>query len=579
MESPDGTDRSLTSSASDPPRARPVSRRRFLVSASHAAAGLAVLRPVRLVAAPAFDLVLTGGTIVDGTGGPPLRADLGIVGDRIEYLGAISPGQGRRVLDVQGLYVAPGFIDIHTHSDGTILTYPTADSRIRQGVTTEVTGNCGGSAAPLSGPSIEARRRELATEGVAATWTDLASYCALLEQTRIATNQALLVGQGTLRRNVVGLVNRPLTPDELQAEIRALEEALDQGAFGLSTGLEYIPGRFTPTEEIVALARVVARRGGLYASHLRNEEALLLEAIDEAIEIGRQTGVRVEISHLKAAGRPNWAKQRGALGLIETARRDGIAVLADAYPYTAYSTGLTIFLPDWAAEGGAPAILARLRDPAERARIRRELAPRIASDPGGYDLIVIARVASERNRPLVGRSLEEIAATWKLEPIDALLRLLEEEETSVSYIGHAMSPENVELVLAHPLVMIGSDGSSLAATGAALAARPHPRAYGAYARVLAYYVRERRLFDLVTAIKKMTSMPADQVGLRDRGRIARGQAADLVVFDPAQVQDHATFERPHQYATGFVHVLVNGVPVVEAGQPTGARPGRVLRRT
>ncbi len=556
-----------------------VTRRAFLVQTGQVAACLAVAGPVSVVAAPAFDLVIKGGTILDGTGGPPFPADLGIVGDRIEALGQIAPEQGRRLLDAMGLYVAPGFIDIHTHSDGTILSYPTADSRVRQGVTTEVTGNCGGSAAPLGGADLDARRRELAREGTPGTWSDVASYCALLEKTRIATNQALLVGQGTLRRNLVGLVNRPLASEELAAEIRALEEALDQGAFGLSTGLEYTPGRFTPTDEIVALARVVARRGGLYASHIRNEEALLLEAIDEAIEIGRRTGVRVQISHLKAAGRPNWSKQRGALGLIETARREGIAVLADAYPYTAYSTGLTIFLPDWALEGGAPAILARLSDPAERARIRRDVGPRIANDPGSPDLIVIARVESERNRPLVGETLAAIAARWKLDPVDALLRLLEEEDASVSYIGHAMSPENVERVLAHPLVMIGSDGSSLAPVGRAAAARPHPRSYGAYARVLAHYVRERRLFDLPTAVKKMTSLPADQVGLRDRGRIARGLIADLVVFDAAQVQDRATFDDPHQYATGFVHVLVNGVPVVEGGQPTGARPGRVLRRS
>jgi N-acyl-D-amino-acid deacylase len=555
-----------------------LSRRAFLASTGQLAAGLAVAGPPLLVAAPAFDLVIKGGTILDGTGGPPFPADVGLVGDRIEFIGTISSEQGRRVLDASGLSVAPGFIDIHTHSDGTILAYPTADSRVRQGVTTEVTGNCGGSAAPVGGPDSPALGRELSREGPPATWSDVASYCALLERTRIATNQVLLVGQGTLRRNLVGLVNRPLTPDELQAEIRSLEEALDQGVFGLSTGLEYTPGRFTPTDEIVALARVVARRGGLYASHIRNEEALLLEAVDEAIAIGRQTGVRVQISHLKAAGRPNWPKQRGALGLIETARRDGIAVLADAYPYTAYSTGLTIFLPDWALEGGAPAILARLRDPAARARIRREVGPRIANDPGSADLIVIARVESERNRALVGETLAAIAARWKLDPVEALLKLLEEEETSVSYIGHAMSPENVELVLAHPLVMIGSDGSSLAPVGRAAAARPHPRSYGAYARVLAHYVRERRLLDLTTAIKKMTSMPADQIGLRDRGRIARGLKADLVAFDLAQVQDRATFEDPHQYAAGFVHVLVNGVPVVEGGQPTGARPGQVLRR-
>jgi N-acyl-D-amino-acid deacylase len=354
---------------------------------------------------------------------------------------------------------------------------------------------------------------------------------------------------------------------------------VDQGAFGLSTGLEYTPGRYTPTEEIVEMARVVARRGGLYASHIRNEEETLLEAVNEAIDIGRRAGVRVEISHLKAAGRRNWGKQRAALSLIESAQRDGIEALADAYPYTAYSTGLTIFLEDWALEGGAKAVIARLRDANDRARIRKETASRVESDPGDYNLIVISRVRSEKNRPLVGKSLAEIGSIRKIDPVDALLRLIEEEEGSASFIGHGMSPDNVEMVLSHPLVMIGSDGSSMAPIGKAAESRPHPRSYGTCSRVLSYYARERRLFDLPTAVKKMTSMPADQLGLSDRGRIARGRKADLVVFNAATVKDEATFENPHRYATGIVHVLVNGVLVVENGNHTGARPGRVLRKT
>jgi N-acyl-D-amino-acid deacylase len=552
-------------------------RRDFLRSGGIIAAGIS-LAGSRVGAVPTFDLVLHGGTVIDGTGGPAYRADIGITGDRISAVEFIPADAGRRAVDLTGLHVAPGFIDIHTHSDGDILVYRGADSRIRQGITTEVTGNCGGSAAPLNPAAVEELRKELRADGVDVTWSDVDSYLAVLDRTGVANNQALLLGQGTLRRNAAGLSDRPLTADELASVLRAVETGMDQGAFGLSTGLEYTPGRYTPPDEIVAMAREVARLGGLYASHIRDEEAGLLEAVDEAINVGRRSGVRVEISHLKASGRPNWDMQQGALDLIASARRDGINVLADAYPYTAFSTGLTILLSDAALEGGRAAMIQRLHDPDWRSRMRKEVDQRMARELGDYALIVIARVKTPVNQPLVGRNLVEIAKAWGIDPADAVLRLIDEEEGSVSLIGHGMNPENVEKVLRHPLVMIGSDGSSMAPTGRAAQARPHPRSYGAFARVLGYYTRERRLFGLEEAVRKMTSMPADQVGLRDRGRIARGMKADLVAFSAASIRDEATFEDPHRYAGGIPHVFVNGVAVVERGQPTGARPGRALRR-
>lgn len=558
---------------------RAITRRRLLKEGFAAAVGLAAVRPFQIEASPAFDLLLKGGVILDGTGAPGLAGDVGITGDSIAAVSTISPEQAKRVIDVSGMHVCPGFIDIHTHSDGAILTYPTDDSRVRQGVTTELTGNCGGSAAPLAGVRLNERRREIQDEeGIKTEWTDLASYCSLLEREKVSVNQAMLLGQGTLRENAIGMENRPLTADELKGVLRAVEEGMDQGAYGLSTGLEYTPGRYTPTEEIVAMTRIVARRGGLYASHIRNEEATLLEAVNEAIDIGRKAGLRVEISHLKAAGRPNWGKQRAAINLIESARRDGVDVLADAYPYTAYSTGLTIFLPDWSLASGTSAMMERLRDEKTRSRMRQEVVPRVASDPGDYDLIVISSVRSERNRPLVGKNMQEIAVLWKLDPVDALLRLIEEEEGNAGFVGHAMSPENVEMVLSHPLVMIGSDGSAMAPRGPALLRRPHPRSYGTFARVIAYYARERKLFDFSTAVKKMTSMPADQIGLPDRGRIARGKKADIVVFHASTLKEESSFENPHRYPAGILHVLVNGVMVVENSNHTGARPGRVLRK-
>jgi N-acyl-D-amino-acid deacylase len=554
-----------------------IGRRQFLTTSGCALAGSA-LRPLAIFAAPGFDLVVRGGLVLDGTGLPPYPADIGVAGDRIAAVGTIAAEQGRRVIDASGLHVCPGFIDIHSHSDGDILLYPTGDSRVRQGITTELTGNCGGSAAPLGGAGAEADRRSYKEQGIDATWTGVASYCDALDKAGISINQALLVGQGTIRTNAIGNVDRRLTADELAAVIRAVEEAMDEGAFGLSTGLEYTPGRYTPTEEIVAMARVVGRRGGLYASHIRNEEVALLEAIDEAIAIGRESGARVQISHLKASGRANWSKQQGALDLIASARRDGVAVLADAYPYTAYSTGLTILLSAPAREGGTPDLMARLKDTTWRQRMRREVEAQMAQELGDYALIVIARVKTAANQGLVGRNMKEIAGAWRVEPVDAVLRLIEEEEGSVSIIGHGMSPENVEMVLRNPLVMVGSDGSAMAPVGRAAQARPHPRSYGAFARVLAHYVRDRHTIDLAQAVRKMTSMPADQMGLADRGRVARGKKADLVLFDPVRVKDEATFEQPHQYASGIPHVVVNGVSVVENGRHTGAKPGRALRR-
>ena len=557
----------------------PVSRRNFIKTASFAVLGSTIPGIPSVFAGPGFDLIIKDATILDGTGGPAWKADLGIQGDTIAAIGEIDPEQGKQVIQASGLHVCPGFIDIHTHSDGMILVYPYADSRVLQGVTTELTGNCGGSAAPLVGIDADKRRQDMREDDdIPADWTDVASYFARVEETGISVNHAMLLGQGTLRQNAVGVVDRPLTADELKAVIRAVEEGLDQGAMGLSTGLEYVPGSYSPTEEIVALARIVARRGGLYATHIRDEGPTLLEAINEAAEIGRRAGVRVEISHLKAAGRPNWSKQAAALQLIEAARGSGIDIMADAYPYPVYSTGLTIFMPAWAREGGAEALVDRIRNRDQRLRIRQELDKQILNNPGAYDLIVITRVKTEKNRSLIGKNLAEIGELWKIEPVDALLRLLVEEETKIEMVGHGMDPENVEMVLSHPLVMIGSDGYSMAPKGKMAEARPHPRSYGTYPRVLGHYARERKIFDLPTAVKKITTMPADQIGLTDRGRISRGMKADLVVFDASTVKDTATFENPHQYPVGIEYVLVNGEPVVEKGKHNGARPGKVLRK-
>ncbi len=540
-------------------------RRRFLLAAAGAAATACAgtARRGNLQRGEPCDLLLRGGRVFDGTGAPPFWADLAVRERRIVGIGDYAPRDARDTLDLDGLCVAPGFVDIHTHSDRSILRFPGAESRVRQGVTTEITGNCGSSAAPR-GP-----------DDASAPWTDVRSYAQTLQAANPAIHHAMLVGHGTLRSIVLGDVDRRATAAELDRMAELLDTALRQGAIGMSTGLEYVPGLYAPADEIERLARVVARHGGLYASHMRSEEEALLAAIDETLAVGRRTGVRVQVSHLKACGRSNWPLLAAAIERLEQARRDGVDVMADAYPYTAYSTTLTILLEPWSREGGAEAVVARLRDPDQRARMRAEVVPHVASDPGGFELVVIASVANDAHQACVGRNLVEIAAMWRIEPADAFLRLLEENGADVGFIGHGIAADGVDRVLAHPLVMVGSDGRTMAPVGRQLE-RPHPRSYGSFPRVLGLYCREQGLFDLPTAIAKMTAMPAARARLRDRGRIAVGAFADLVAFDAATVRDGATFASPQEYPLGIPHVVVDGSPVVRDGVDTGARPGRWL---
>jgi N-acyl-D-amino-acid deacylase len=538
-----------------------------------------VLLPRPLRAQPQFDLVLRGGTIVDGLGGAPFVGDLALVGDRIavvdraEYHSTTSARPrvrlaelARTVVDVPGKIVCPGFVDLHSHSDWTLLDCPTADSRIRQGITTEITGNCGSSAAPETKDGIE---------------RDVASWFRELEAKRIAVNVALLVGQGNLRLRAMGAergAQSGLAETAERAKMAAeLEAAMDAGAIGLSTGLEYVPGIFTPVNELEELARVVARRGGLYASHMRNEESQILAAIDEAVGIARTTGVRTQMSHFKICGRPYWELQDEALAKLETARMAGLDVAADVYPYTAYSTGLSILLPPWAREGGSEAMLARLAEPTRRAQIRDAVLAYVANEPGDFDLVVISSVGKEGRADAVGRSVAKIAAADGVEPAETLFRLLESSQDDVSFVGFAMSEENVAKVIAHPLVGFGSDGYALRAEDAD-ADRPHPRSYGAAARVLAHYCRDRKTLELETAVRKLTAFPADRAGLADRGRLLPGCFADVVVLDLAKLADTATYDEPKRYPTGIERVFVNGVAVIENGALTGERAGRVLRR-
>jgi N-acyl-D-amino-acid deacylase len=525
-----------------------------------------------------LDILIRDGTAIDGTGQPARRADVAIAGERIEAVGLLSGASAARVIDATGHVVAPGFVDMHSHADFVLPGLPTADSKVHQGFTLEVVGNCGASPAPLT----PARRQDiidtsaLTLPALAWDWTTFRSYLDGLTRQGISINVAPLVGHGTIRLVVMGPDDARPTADVIHAMAREVRRAMDEGAVGLSTGLIYAPGVFADTDELVALARAAGQAGGFYASHVRGEGDTLLPAIAEAIDVGRRASVPVEISHLKAAGRSNWPKMAQAIKLIEAARAEGLDVTADMYPYPAGSTALSALLPAWVHAGGRDALLARLADGADRARIQAALVgPGMARD-AGWDGVVIAGCPA---RPeYEGQTLARIAAGLGISPDEAVIEVLRQAKGDADMILFMMSEDNVALGLGRPWVMIGSDGEGRAARGPYATGKPHPRNYGTCPRLLGHYVRDRGLLSLPEAIRKLTSLPAGKLGLRDRGRLEPGAVADVVVFDPATIADAATFAEPHRYPDGVPWVLVNGEPVIAGGQHTGRRPGRVLSR-
>ena len=497
-----------------------------------------------------YDLLVTGAMVIDGTGAPARRADVAIRAGRIAKIGSIERSAATDVLDASGLMLAPGFIDVHTHADD-IWARPQAENFVRMGVTSVVAGNCGGSAA------------------------DVAAAFERVAQTPASVNFATLIGHNTVRRAVMGTENRDPTVTEV-AKMKALVwKAMADGAVGLSTGLQYVPGTYSKTPEIIELARVAANAGGLYASHMRNEGTALEESVAEALRIGEASGARVQISHLKVDSPNRWGASRAALAAMDAARARGVEVEADQYAYTAASSSLGIRFPSWALEGGQSKITERLSDAATWARIKDEIRGLLA-DRGLKDLS-FARIASYRADPsLNGLSIPEAAR--KLSGSDSPDAQLETARTMMlaggaSMVYHFMSDEDVQRIMKHPFVGFASD-SGVLAPGAGV---PHPRGYGNNARILGEYVRVRKVIPLEEAVRKMTSLPAAHFRFNDRGLIKEGYAADLVLFDPATVSDAATFEKPHAYATGIPYVLVNGVVVVRMGEHTGATPGAILR--
>jgi len=529
-----------------------------------------------------YDLIVRNGDVIDGSGRPAYRADIGVMGDRIVALGGLGEAQAKREIDAAGKAVSPGFIDIHSHSDATVLLAPRMESKLRQGVTLEVTGNCGESAAPLRGEALEDARRSLARDGdVVIGWRSLGEYLDTVERRGIATNYATLVGQGTIRACVIGAAMRAPGAAELETMRDLVRASMEEGAFGLSSGLIYPPSSYADTEELVALSSAMESYGGFYATHLRSEGDLLLESVQEAFEIGRRAGVAVQLSHHKASGPRNWGKVGESLGMIEKARASGLDVTADQYPYVASSTGLGSILPEWAHDGGAPRLVERLRESSSRDRIRAEVAASHEGwdDPAAsqnWDSVVVSGCRSDPS--LEGLGLAEIGRKLGRHPIDAALDLLAENGASVQVVMFTMCEPDVRAVMSSPFVAVGSDSTARAPSGPMSGAKPHPRCYGTFPRVIGRYARELGVIPLEEAVRKMTGLPAGRLGLKDRGLLREGAYADLVVFDPAAIADRATFADPHRFPEGISAVLVNGVVAVEGGRQTEALAGKVLRR-
>lgn len=537
-------------------------RRQFVRAAAITGTGLLFDQRSVFAARPTrAAVVLRGALIYDGTGGRPITGDVALEGDRIAALGRRLDIAGAQEIDLRGLALAPGFVDIHSHTDMVLFTNPRAESKVRQGVTTEVAGQDGSSVGPTSQPR----------NAGAGSFTDLAGFFSALEQNPGAVNLASMVGAGTIRGYVVGNENRPPTPAELARMVEEVRSALRAGAVGLSSGLEYTPGGFASLEELVALAAPLKGTGLPYATHMRNEDDQLLASIEEAIAVGLRAGVPVQISHLKVQGGRNWWKTDSVLSLIESAQAQGTDVMFDRYPYIAYQTGLSNLFPLWAMDGGSQVFLQRLNDPATALRIEAYVRDKI-DELGSWDSVLVTS-AGESASWARGQRMGQLASARKVEPYALLLEITRADQNRSGMVGFGMSEETTKPILKHRLGMISSDGGARATTEGST----HPRSYGTFPRVLGYYVREQKLMPLELAIHKMTLMPARRVKLKDRGVIQAGAFADLVAFDPARVADTATFDQPHQYAGGIPHVWVNGVAVVQNGEHTGARPGKVLR--
>jgi N-acyl-D-amino-acid deacylase len=528
-----------------------------------------------------LDVLIRGGLVYDGSGAAPARADLGIRGDKIVAIGPLPSAAARTVIDAKDLAVAPGFINMLSWSNESLIADGRSQSEIRQGVTTEIMGE-GDSMGPLS-DAIKARlRREQTSIRYDIEWTSLAEYLGYLERRGVSANVASFIGATTIREHVLGWADRQATPAELERMRGLVEGEMRDGALGIASALVYAPAFYASTEELIELCKVAARYRGKYISHLRSEGTDLLGGIDELIRISREAGLPAEIYHFKAMGQPNWPKMDPATAKVEAARRDGLAITANMYCYTAGATGLNASIPPWAHAGGPQALWGRLRDPATRVRIVDEIRHRTDGwenfylGAGSPDRILLMDFAKKELKPFQGQTLAEVARRRGKDPVETLLDLVSEDESRIGTVYFMMAEENVRKLLKLPWVSFGSDEASQAPEGVFLKSLPHPRAYGNFARLLGKYVRAEKLLPLEEAIRRLTLLPATNLGLDRRGRLKEGLFADVVVFDPKAIGDRATYELPHRYAVGVRHVLVNGIQVLKDGEHTGAKPGRAL---
>jgi N-acyl-D-amino-acid deacylase len=526
-----------------------------------------------------LDLLIRNGQVVDGTGRPRFPADVAVQGDRIVKVGQLEGAVAEAEIDAEGCVVTPGFVDMHSHTDFTLPLLPTADSLVHQGITTAVIGQCGASPAPLLAETREQVLAAMESEDMPLPWdewTTFGSYLDYLRRTGISVNVVPLVGQGMVRSAVMGFTAEPADGAQMTRMQAEVVRAMDEGAIGVSTGLIYPPGSYASTEELVGITSPSGERDGFYFSHIRGEADTLLDAVSEAIHIGRQTGTSVQIAHFKSVREPNWHKSAAALELLDAARAEGLDVTADMYPYLASSTTLISFLPEWAQEGGKTATLKRLADPAARRQMVRDMQSRGFAFETDWSQVIIG--SSPKNRIYEGRTVAELASEANKETVEWVFDTLLETDLDVSMISFGMSEDNRKLELRHPAMMIGTDGSARATEGPMSRGKPHPRNYGTFPRVLGHYVREQGILSLEEAIWKMCGLPAEKLRWTDRGLVKAGTRADLVVLDPETVADRATFRDPHQYPVGIHHVVVNGQPVIQNGAHTRARPGSVLGR-
>lgn len=524
-----------------------------------------------------FDIIIRGGAVYDGTGGPARRVDIGIKGDRVAAVGNLKSDAAATIIDATGLAVAPGFINMLSHSESSLITDGRSQGEIRQGVTTQIFGE--GSMGPLND---EMKRRRTAAQGFDVPWTTLSEYLTYLENRGVSQNVASFVSATTIRENVIGLEDKAPTPEQLDRMRELVRQEMEAGALGVTTALIYPPAFYAKTEELIALCKVAAKYKGKYIAHIRSEGNQLIEAVEETLRISREAGLPAEIYHLKTSGESNWNKMDKVIAMINNARRKGMKITADMYMYTAGSTGLDACMPPWVFDGGRAAAEKRLQDP----EIRKKIAEAIRTPSndwenlfmlaGSPDRILLVGFRSDALKPLTGKTLGEVARMRGKDPIETIMDLVYEDRSRVGTVYFMMSEENIKKQLRQPWVSVGSDAASMAPEGAFLRSSTHPRAYGNFARLLGKYVRDEKVITLQEAIRRLSGLPAANLGLDHRGLLREGMFADVVVFDPKTIADRATFENPHQYSVGVRHVFVNGVQVLKDGEHTDAKPGRAL---